>query len=627
MKNLFRKSLLSLAVLSTVVLYSCGEDDDAAIEPNAGSISGGPFSFVVDGTPDMVSGITVDDSEAMGTGSSFVITDEDNNILGIPGTLEALEGVDFDGAGTGVCFIWYLRYEGELTGLETGMSTANLSGSYDLSNSIMVTRSALNAGTLSGGPFTFIVDGTPDMVSGITIDNSAATGDNSTWLITNEEGEILGMPLSLEAVEGVDFDGAGAGVCFIWYMRYGNDLTGLAVGANTSDLDADKFGLSNSIMVTRNALNAGTISGGPFEFVVDGVEDNVSGITIDNSEAVGDNSRWIITNEEGEILGLPETLADVEGVDFDEAGAGVCFVWYVRYGDALMNLEMGKNTSELTEGAFALSNSIMVTRNTNGNMALNLTGLEDLGTDFVYEGWVLVDGEPVSTGTFTVDADGALSQTDFPVDGTNLATATMFVLSIEPAQDTDPAPAATKVLSGAFDGSSATVSTATVGSGFDAATGKYIIAAPTGTGDPSEEFSGIWFLDNSGDTPVAGLDLPTLSDGWAYEGWVVIDGTPVTTGTFTSVSGSDDSAPFSGANAGPEYPGEDFLVNAPSGLTFPTDLRSRTAVISIEPVPDNSTAPFVLKPLLGTIPAMLSGNPYSLDNNVSASFPTGSVNR
>ena len=37
---------------------------------------------------------------------------------------------------------------------------------------------------------------------------------------------------------------------------------------------------------------------------------------------------------------------------------------------------------------------------TTSNLTLNLTGLNELGTDFVYEGWIIVDGSPVSTGTF-----------------------------------------------------------------------------------------------------------------------------------------------------------------------------------------------------------------------------------
>lgn len=260
------------------------------------------------------------------------------------------------------------------------------------------------------------------------------------------------------------------------------------------------------------------------------------------------------------------------------------------------------------------------------DLTLSIDGLEDLGADFAYEGWVIVDGAPVSTGTFTVDGNGNLSASTFEVASSDLEAATMFVLSIEPVPDADAAPAATKILAGAFSGSSASLSTSTVGSNFEGSTGSYIVAAPTGTGAMEEEFSGIWFLDNSSGSAVAGLDLPTLEAGWKYEGWVVIDGTPVTTGTFTDVAAADESAPFSGTNGGPSYPGEDFLNNAPSGLTFPTDLRGKTAVISIEPDPDNSAAPFTLKPLAGMIPATLTGV-HSIDNNVSGSFPTGSVSR
>lgn len=260
-------------------------------------------------------------------------------------------------------------------------------------------------------------------------------------------------------------------------------------------------------------------------------------------------------------------------------------------------------------------------------LTLDINGLEALGDDFEYEGWVIVNGNPVSTGTFDVDGSGNLMQTTFNVSTSDLENATMFVLSIEPSPDSDPAPAATKIMSGSFAGNSATLGTGTIGTGFDASTGKYIIATPTGTGAANEEFSGIWFLDNSGSSPVAGLDLPTLAAGWKYEGWAVIDGTPVTTGTFTAVDAADASAPFSGTDPGPAFPGEDFLLNAPSGLTFPTDLRGETAVISIEPDPDNSTAPFLLKPLLGTIPASLTGNPYAMNNNVTGSFPTGTVTR
>ncbi|QXP61772.1 anti-sigma factor [Olleya sp. HaHaR_3_96] len=229
-------------------------------------------------------------------------------------------------------------------------------------------------------------------------------------------------------------------------------------------------------------------------------------------------------------------------------------------------------------------------------LTLNLSDLDPLGDDFVYEGWIIVDGAPVSTGRFS---DVTFPQT-FQVLSSQLASATTFVLSIEPTVDPDPAPAATKVLSGDFSGSSASVNSNLVAD-FSTAAGTFILATPTDMDDTNEE-SGVWFLDNASGSAVTGLNLPELADGWKYEGWAVIDGTPISTGTFTDASMADDNAatsPFKGdAGNGPGYPGEDYLQNAPAGFTFPTDLRGTTIVVSVEPSPDNSAAPFTLKPLL-----------------------------
>tara|TARA_R110002073_G_scaffold82034_2_gene196419 strand:- start:2019 stop:2894 length:876 start_codon:yes stop_codon:yes gene_type:complete len=235
-------------------------------------------------------------------------------------------------------------------------------------------------------------------------------------------------------------------------------------------------------------------------------------------------------------------------------------------------------------------------------LTLNLSGLEELGSDFVYEGWIIVNGSPVSTGTFS---SVTFPQT-FNVDSQDLELATTFVLSIEPAVDTDPAPAATKILAGDFSGNLANVDSNGIVGDFSASTGKYILATPTDGGADTNEESGVWFLDNSSGMPMVGLSLPTLSNGWKYEGWAVISGIPVSTGTFNSISDFDDNAtttPFKGdAGNGPAFPGEDFLQNAPSGLMFPTDLKGTTIVISVEPSPDNSVAPFTLKPLAHMVP-------------------------
>lgn len=261
---------------------------------------------------------------------------------------------------------------------------------------------------------------------------------------------------------------------------------------------------------------------------------------------------------------------------------------------------------------------------------LNISGLESLGSEYAYEGWIMVDGSPKTTGVFTVDADGALSRSAFDIEEGDLEKATAFILTVEPSPDSDPAPSAVHILAGDFsdDNASLTVSHgAALGTDFTEATGNYILATPTDGMDNNED-SGVWFLDNSSGSPEAGLSLPTLPEGWVYEGWAVIDGTPVTTGTFLTASGADSAAKYSGDQAGPQYPGEDFIQNAPAGLTFPTNLQGAPIVISVEPMPDNSPAPFLLKPLVGMTPGDAAlHSVLSMANNAVATNPTGTASK
>ncbi|MEM9075625.1 MAG: hypothetical protein AAGC43_01245 [Bacteroidota bacterium] len=389
MSNL--KSFLSLLGLG-IILISCnkGETDDTPVELNAGTLSGGPYTFVVDGIPDMVSTITLDASSLLGSNRTYVITDDANNILGIPPTLDAVMGVDFDDAGVGTCYIYHLVYETGLTGLEAGANLDNLEGLFDLSNFVVVVRNGLNAGTLSGGPYEFVVDGTPDMVSTIALDDSELTGDEQTYVITDDSNNILGIPPTLEAVMGVDFDAAGVGTCYIYHLTYSGEISGLEGGQNVNDLTGN-FALSNFVVVVRNGLNAGTLSGGPYEFVVDGIPDMVSTIALDDSELTGDEQTYVITDDSNNILGIPPTLEAVMGVDFDAAGVGTCYIYHLTYSDEISGLEGGLNVNDLS-GNFALSNFVVVNRN-----ALNAGTLSGGPYNFV------VDGSPDMVNTIALD--------------------------------------------------------------------------------------------------------------------------------------------------------------------------------------------------------------------------------
>lgn len=265
----------------------------------------------------------------------------------------------------------------------------------------------------------------------------------------------------------------------------------------------------------------------------------------------------------------------------------------------------------------------------NHELELNISGLENLGSNSRYEGWVIIDGNPISTGTFTVNNAGQMSQTVFEIPGSagKLKAATAYVLTIEPYPDNSSAPSEQHLVAGNFEENTANLSIghpAALNTTFASASGNFLLATPT-TASTMDELSGLWFINNSSGSGAAGLNLPVLPAGWRYEGWVVINGIPVSTGAFMNGNMADASAPFSGPLSEPPFPGEDFIMNAPAGLTFPTNLSGKMAVVSVEPYPDNSPAPFLVKPFVRMIPNPAAQHfTYSMNLN-SGSFPSGTA--
>ena len=256
-------------------------------------------------------------------------------------------------------------------------------------------------------------------------------------------------------------------------------------------------------------------------------------------------------------------------------------------------------------------------------LRLELNGLEALGSAFVYEGWLIVDGVAKSSGRFTIDADGMLSQSEFDVSVDDAEMASTFVLTIEPAENDPPEPATTHVVAGDFNGDTADLSighAAALGSDYSSASGSFILNTPS-TADTDDDFDqGIWWLEATGEGPVASLELPVLPAGWKYEGWVVGTDGPVSTGRFiaTVAADEDGAGPTGGPDGFPPFPGQDF-INPPMVLV------GSAAVISIEPDPDDNSAPFAIKPLVdATIDQVDIGVTQDMAN-MSANNPVGTA--
>ncbi|MEM7575184.1 MAG: hypothetical protein AAF433_19920, partial [Bacteroidota bacterium] len=340
------------------------------------SFADGSTTYVTcadDGISDAFTPILTD---VVGTSGAWLITNNYGLILGTPPG----PTFDFEGAGDGVCFLYHIAFNEGFTGdISTGDNICNLSGAdgcYDLSNYIAVIRRTgddcemdcdAEGGDLSisgtDGETAITIcagDGQSDAFDVVLADQN---GEDSGWIIADLDGTILALPPS----PPFDLDGAGPGICLVYHISSNGAVDGLMEGGNTMDLDGC-FSLSNFIQVNRNQPSGGTLEGGPFSFTAgDGVADMIpeDGITVSGSQ--GENFQWIVTDAAGNILGLPPIFSVV---DFDEAGAGNCLVWYLRYDGEISGLAAGLNANDL-EGCFSLSNPVEVIRMNEGDCQAN----------------------------------------------------------------------------------------------------------------------------------------------------------------------------------------------------------------------------------------------------------------
>ncbi len=183
-----------------------------------------------------------------GSNRAWVVTDDNGMIL----NPDAPSSINFDPAGPGICYVYYLRYE-NITGLAAGANIDDLAGCFDLSNRIEVSRTEdcgdpacdVNGGTITTNDDITdlcVGDNEPSIVNFVAM---GGNGSNRAWVVTDDNGMILNP----DAPSSINFDPAGPGICYVYYLRYEN-ITGLAAGANIDDL-AGCFDLSNRIEVSR----------------------------------------------------------------------------------------------------------------------------------------------------------------------------------------------------------------------------------------------------------------------------------------------------------------------------------------------------------------------------------------
>lgn len=303
-----------------------------------------------DGNPDLVTVVSDGDS---GGDRAYVVTDTNNIIL----SFSEEPTIDFDDAPIGVCRIWGLSYQGNLSiDLLANAAEAQLADNcFDLSdNFITVTRTVPSGGTVStvDGQTEISIcpeDGTDDFV---TFTSSGAEGSNFSYVVTDENNIILAVPDGAD----VNFENAGFGVCRLWGLTYeGILLAAAGDDASTFQLASECFALSDNFVTVRRELPlGGTVSlvNGATQASVcpnDGVDDILS---FANMGATGEQFAYVITDDAGIILGFPASGS----INFEGVPPGTCRVYGLTYsGDIVANEGDDINNTNLTTACSALS--------------------------------------------------------------------------------------------------------------------------------------------------------------------------------------------------------------------------------------------------------------------------------
>jgi len=256
----------------------------------------------------------------------------------------------------------------------------------------------------------------------VDVSTTGGNGDNSIWVITDANGNII------NTADAPPFD-FPPGTFLIWKLDWDGNLNGqLLAGNNLQDIvnNSSCAALSNSIEIIRSVCCLATpaaisLEGGSetLDVCVNDETLELVNFTLTNA-GNGDNSAWVITDENGIIS---STSANALSLNLYAASLGTMQIWYLNWDSLSTDLNVGADINEIVQNSecAALSNPVIIFKDcccpytiefteanincSNGNVTFD-TGEELL----VLDQNLILDDE-----SLVCDLEGYSPCTEFPV--------------------------------------------------------------------------------------------------------------------------------------------------------------------------------------------------------------------
>jgi len=430
-----------------------------SVVPDGGEISiDGETSvdFCLEGTMDMLEGLTL--INEIGMNMIWIITNEDGIILHLLDD-NGITAFDFEGQNIGTCHIYHTSYE-EAMNIMVGNNLSEISGCYDLSNAITVTKYEV----LMSSESSLIID--MDMCAANTFTNEPQEYTEFIANVDNDENcatlSVLGGSLyrnnpdinSHSCTEGVngsvamcvssdencdynsdsdkaitldiEVDPAAVGntrltklsffekspITYDWidgdsginnyptkfgvrvlrgtdivfeesdittlqdwnersYIFTGDDFLVTETTTFTIELLAycvigngeivTAWDIDDLSLVTEcdNIIEAGTLSGGPYEICRDGQPDYITDVTLDG--AVGDIVKLVLVDEtDNSIIANFDNLAEFSTFDFESLPVDTFNLYTISAEPGFSGCDVGNIFKIDFEGCYKISNSLII---------------------------------------------------------------------------------------------------------------------------------------------------------------------------------------------------------------------------------------------------------------------------
>ena len=178
------------------------------------------------------------------------------------------------------------------------------------------------------------------------------------YVVTDDQGNILGLP----PANTVDFEGAGPGNCYVYYMRYtGNLIASMGDNINNDPLSDDCYDLSDDFVMVERILppsqNEISTDNAETSVILDLASGQTTVTFVNNAEA-GLSYQYAAVDQSDQIVGLSVN----ESFDFAQLDMGVYRVYGVLYdgaftavvGDILFSTQLSDRWASISTNAITV---------------------------------------------------------------------------------------------------------------------------------------------------------------------------------------------------------------------------------------------------------------------------------